>query len=208
MKTEILKLKQPEPKGFENIIKLLHRDGVMVYPTETFYGLGASCFSAAALRRIYHLKNRDPLKPLSVVASDLSMVKEIISPPPCLFDILAKEFWPGPLTLILPAAAHMPSELVGKDGNLGVRVPGHVWLRHFIAAAGFPISATSANISGEDDISDPADAVRLFQGKVDLIIDGGITPGGAPSTVVDLATASPRILREGIISAGSVKRFF
>lgn len=215
MQTTIFKLptNHLDKDRFAGILATLRRGGVMVYPTETYYGLGASCFSAMALQRIYRIKKRDPAKPLSLVAADIAMVKKIIGQPPALFDILTAEYWPGPLTLILPAAAHMPQELLGGSGvggcgTIGVRVPGHLWLRHLLAAAGFPISATSANISGEKEISDPAEAVRRFSGKVDLIIDGGETPGGFPSTIVDITSTPPQILREGAIASAQIKSFY
>jgi L-threonylcarbamoyladenylate synthase len=96
---------------------------------------------------------------------------------------------------------------MGSSRTIGVRVPDHIWLRGLVDAAGFPLTATSANLSGEGETSDPHEALRIFQGKVDLLVDGGITAGGRPSTVLDLSVRPPRVLREGAVSRESLRPF-
>jgi L-threonylcarbamoyladenylate synthase len=185
-----------EPSILAEIAVLLRADGVMAYPTDTFYGLGVNAFSAAAVAKIYALKRRDRGKPLSiVVAQARSAARDL---PPAL-EILARAFWPGPLTLVLNAAPAFPAEMLGAGGTIALRVPALPWLCDLLGRAGFPLTATSANLSGEGELDDPEAVRRLFKGRTDLIIDGGRTPGGAPSTIVDLTGGAPRLLRPGAI---------
>lgn len=183
----------------------LLEDAVAAYPTETFYALGAAAFSKKAVDKVYRLKKRDVSKPLSVIASDLDMVKEISASLPPYFRALAGEFWPGPLTLVLPAAAGLPERLLGPGRTIAVRIPPLAWLRALVGEICQPLTATSANLSGERELADPADVSALFSGKVELIVDGGPTPGGLPSTIVDLTADRPRILREGAVSAARIQ---
>jgi L-threonylcarbamoyladenylate synthase len=190
----------------DEIVEVLRRDGVIVYPTETFYGLGANVFSARAIQEVYRLKKREAIKPLSVVISDISMLDQIVSEIPPLFRPLISEYWPGPLTIILKASSEVPKELQG-EGTIGVRLTGHKWVRSLVSQAHFPITATSANISGEKEISSPHLATELYMGKVDLIVDGGVTQGIVPSTVVDMSGGEPCLVREGEISSSQLKKF-
>ena len=203
MNTQII---QVDPQKVDHaqiteIVRVLKRDGVIVFPTETFYGLGACCYSASAVNKVYALKERDKHKPLSVVNADLKMLADIVSHIPPVFEKIAGEFWPGPLTIVMEAGSRLPSSRLGPQNTIGVRLPGHVWLRELIRTAGFPLTATSANLTGGKEISQPGDAVNIFMGKVDMILDAGPTKGGLPSTVLDLTQDEPVILREGAIPA-------
>jgi len=177
----------------------------MAYPTETYYGLGAAAFSAKAVSRIFALKGRDPGKPLPVIAAGLDMVREIAAPLPSAFWTLAGEFWPGPLTLVLRAVPDWPDFLSGPGGTVAVRVPPLAWLRDLAYAMSQPLTATSANLSGERELAEPGQVRAVFEGRLDLIVDGGPTPGGAPSTVLDLTGAKPRVLREGAVPASRIR---
>jgi L-threonylcarbamoyladenylate synthase len=189
------------------VAEILNHDGVVVYPTDTFYGLGVNCFSPPAIQRAYSLKKRDPSKPLSVVISGRDMLRSVAIDIPRLFESIASEFWPGPLTIVLRASPLIPEILLGSHHTIGVRLPDHTWLRELVKTAGFPITATSANIAGEKEISDPSQAIHVFRGKVDCIVNGGITRGGLPSTVVDMTAKKPSILRQGAIPASQLERF-
>ena len=191
------------PQG--EIAEALLGGAVAAYPTETFYALGAAAFSKRGVERIYRLKGRDASKPLSVIASDLDMVAEIVAPLPAAFAALAAEFWPGPLTLVLPAAASLPEVLVGPGRTIAVRIPPLAWLRSLVAELAEPLTATSANLAGEKELADPADVAALVTGKIEWLLDGGRTPGGLPSTIVDITGESPRILREGAIPTASIR---
>jgi L-threonylcarbamoyladenylate synthase len=187
------------------IAAALLEDAVAAYPTETFYALGAAAFSRRAVEKVYRLKRRDTGKPLSVVVSDLDMVREISAPLPPSFRALAGEFWPGPLTLVLPAAARLPDFMLGPGRTIAVRIPPLPWLRAVIREISEPLTATSANLSGGKELADPAEVAAVFRGKVDVIVDGGPSPGGAPSTIVDLTSPEPRILREGAVSTARIR---
>ena len=209
MNTFIVKI-EPEKVPddvIETVAGVLLGDGVMAYPTETFYGLGAVCFSGEAVRRIYRLKARDAGKPLSLIVSSLDMIETLAIGPPPVFHRLAGEFWPGPLTLVLKASPAFPARLAGPGHTIGVRIPSVPWLRRLVHEVGLPITATSANISGEGEISDPAEVLRTFNDKVDIILDGGATPGGRASTIVDITGSTPRILREGAIPKAQLEKY-
>jgi L-threonylcarbamoyladenylate synthase len=208
MKTRILKVSHNiiAMDKIDDIVEVLRKDGIIVYPTETFYGLGVNGFSAKAIQAAYRLKKREASKPLSVMISDISMLDQIATQVPPLFRPLISEFWPGPLTIILKASPSVPAELQGK-GTIGVRLSSHKWVRALVSRARFPITATSANITGGEEISGPRKVKALFDGVVDLIVDGGRTQGFLPSTVVDLSRERPRLIREGAISSSQLKIF-
>ena len=191
--------------GVKDIAAALLEGAVAVYPTETFYALGAAALSKRGVDRVFRLKDRDPSKPLSFVVSDMDMVRDVVSSVPSAFMVLAAEFWPGPLTIVLPAAAGFPERLLGPGRTIALRIPPPVWLRSLVREMSEPLTATSANLSGERELADPDEVKALFDGRIDLLLDGGPTPGGRPSTVVDLSGETPRVLREGRISAERIE---
>jgi len=205
--TRVIRLDQglADSPQVRDIAAALLGGAVAAYPTETFYALGAAAFSRHAVDRVFRLKRREASKPLSFIVSDMDMVGEIVSSPPPVFKALAGEFWPGPLTLVLPAAAGLPDRLLGPGRTIAVRIPPLSWLRAVVRELSEPLTATSANLAGERELADPADVTALFGGKVDLIVDGGPAPGGLPSTIVDLAGPAPRILRQGRIPAARIE---
>ena len=133
------------------------------------------------------------------------MVVEIAGPLPPVFWTLAEEFWPGPLTLVLKASAAIPAFLAGPGGSIAVRIPPVSWVRRLAYEISQPLTATSANLSGEGEMTDPSAIASVFEGKIELIIDGGATPGGSPSTLLDLTTPEPRFLRVGAVSAERIR---
>ena len=208
--TRIVRL-DPGEEGIDRVKDLaqaLLAGAVAAYPTETFYALGAAAFSRKAVDRVFRLKKRDVSKPLSFIASDMDMVKSVASGFSPSFLALAGEFWPGPLTLVFPAAAGLPERLLGPGGTIAVRIPPLAWLRALVRELNEPLTATSANLAGERELADPLEVRALFDGKVDLILDGGPAPGGLPSTIVDLSGGRPRILREGRIPAARIEALF
>jgi len=209
MKTLVVRIESERISDdiIETVADVLLRDGVMAYPTETFYGLGAVCFSGKAVRRIYRLKARDAGKPLSLIVSSLDMIETLAVGRPPIFHRLASEFWPGPLTLVLKALPSFPARLAGPGHTIGVRIPSVPWLRRLVTKVGLPITATSANISGEGEISDPAEVLRTFNDKVDIMVDGGPTRGGQASTIVDITGRTPLILREGAVSKAQLEKY-
>jgi L-threonylcarbamoyladenylate synthase len=209
MKTRIIKLDPLEAKRsvVARIASVIAGDGVIVYPTDTLYGIGANSYSEKAVRRILEVKRRPAGKGMPVLISDVEMVSELSAEIPAIFQDLAARFWPGPLTLILKAAAALPAELVGSGKTIGVRLPNVPWIRELIRSAGVPLVATSANISGGREASTPEEAIRLFAREVDLIVDGGRTPMSLPSTVLDLTSEAPLLVREGAIPRAGLTEF-
>ncbi len=178
---------------------VLRRGGLVVYPTETFYGLGALARDPAALERLARAKLRPEGKPLPLVAADLAQVEEV-----ALLEgraaRLAARLWPGPLTLVLPARAGLPVEVTAGTGTVGIRVPGSALARALARAAGGALVSTSANPSGGPP---PARVDELSPGlraAVDHVLDGGPAPGGLPSTVVAVEGEEVRLVRAGAVS--------
>jgi L-threonylcarbamoyladenylate synthase len=194
-----------EPGPVKAVAAALLEDAVVAYPTETFYALGAAAFSRKAVEKVYRLKRREAAKPLSVMVSDLDMVRDISGPLPPAFRVLAAELWPGPLTLVLRASERLPEFMPGADGSIAVRIPPLAWLRRLVREISQPLTATSANLAGEKEMADPAAVAAVFRGKVDVIVDGGPSPGGAPSTIVALTADGFRILREGAVPAARIR---
>jgi len=209
MKTQVLKVDvdRIESSKIAQISSSLKKDKLVIYPTESFYGLGANCFSERAVARIYRLKQRDREKPLSVIVSGMDMVEEVTLERPDLFYSLSSQFWPGPLTIVLKASKRFPEHITGGSGTIGIRWPDHKWLNALVKKSGFPITATSANLSGKKEISSPEEAFDVFNGKVDLLIDGGQTQGKLPSTVISLVSGRPKTLRQGALSKEELNPF-
>ncbi len=209
MKTEIINIdiNRFEPDDFDLIKAVLKEDGVIAYPTDTFYGLGVNCFSEEAIRKIYLLKRRDLSKPLSIFIADLSELEELVENIPPIFELLSNEFWPGPLTMVFRASGKLPEILLGHSRSIGVRFTDIEWLRSFVRYAGFPITATSANLSDKEEVSDPECVREDFFGKIDLIVDGGRTPGLKSSTVIDISTGKVKILREGALPVSLFRKY-
>ncbi|UCC41663.1 MAG: threonylcarbamoyl-AMP synthase [Candidatus Aminicenantes bacterium] len=209
IQTQIVKIAPHmiELEKIKVIAEILQREGIIAYPTDTFYGLGANCFSENAIQRIYKLKGRKPSKPLSIVVSDIEMMQEIVFNIPHVFWQIADEFWPGPLTIILQASAKFSEYLLGAGASIGIRLPDMSWLRKLVRENGIPITATSANISGERGFTRIEEVKETFYGKVDLIVDGGETRGKLPSTVIDLTSEKLKILRVGAVSRNQLKKF-
>jgi L-threonylcarbamoyladenylate synthase len=178
---------------------------VAAYPTESFYALGAAAFSKNGVERVYRLKKREASKTLSFIVSDLDMVREVAAALPPSFTVLAGELWPGPLTLVLPAAPGLPERLLGPGRTIAVRIPPLAWLRALVGELAEPLTATSANVAGERALAEPSEVMAAFGGRIDLLIDGGPAPGGLASTIVDIAGDRPRILREGRIPAARIE---
>lgn len=209
MRTQIIKInpKKVQAQTIRIITDTLSRGGVIIYPTDTYYGLGADCLLEQAVKRIFQVKKRQFSKALPVLIADIEMARKIAAEIPPSFHTLSAEFWPGPLTLVLKAAAMLPAELVGTDQTIGIRLPAVPWLRELIRQAKFPIVATSANISGEGEIASPEKVIQVFNHRVDLIVDGGQTPGSLPSTVVDLTSGQPVLIRDGAIPGARLKKY-
>ena len=196
MNTEILSAQ--DPKTLNLALAVLQKGGLVAFPTDTVYGVGALAFDGIAVERIYAAKDRPFEKAIPVLIGDLVDLIKVSMALPVIATRLAMRYWPGALTLVVPKHLDLP-EAVSATATVGIRVPDHPLARALLRAAG-PMAVTSANISGK---LSPCTAQEVFVqlgGRIALIIDGGTTPGGVPSTVVDCTGAEPHILREGPIS--------
>ena len=171
----------------------------MGFPTETFYGLGANALSGAAVRRIFEVKGRPEAKPLLVLVDSIEMAESLVKEVPVPARDLMARYWPGPLTLVFKAAASLPDELTVGTGTVGMRVPRHPVAFGLVRAAGFPVTAPSANLSGAEPPTTAAEVRRAFDGKIELILDGGATTGGLPSTILDVTVTPPKLIRRGAV---------
>lgn len=176
----------------------LRRGELVVYPTETFYGLGALASLPKALARLAEAKLRPEGKPLPLVASDAGMAFALWEEVPEAARRLAERFWPGPLTLVAAAASGLPSALL-LGGAVGVRVPGLALARELARLAGGPLVSTSANPAGGVSPSSSAGLAPALLERIDLVLDGGPTPGGLPSTVVEVRSSGASLIREGAV---------
>ena len=183
--------------------EVLRGGGIVAYPTETFYGLGALASSRAALARLAAAKLRPVGKPLPLLAAGREMLAGLVARLDPAAVALADRFWPGPLTLVLPAAEGLPPEIAG-DGTVGVRVPGSAGARELSRLAGGPITSTSANPSGGPAPVRPADLDPGLLRRIDAVLDAGETPGGLPSTVVAVEEGAVRLLRAGAVRWGEI----
>lgn len=180
------------------------RGEVIAYPTETFYGLGADPANAAAIERIYAIKGRRAGEALPLIAADIDALRELGAEPPLLARRLAEAFWPGALTLVLPiapiASTRFPEALTAGGSTIAVRVPDHPVARAIAAIAGGLITSTSANRSGKPAASTADEVHKALGDDVAVLVDGGATPGGAPSTIVDVTSETPRLVRAGVVA--------
>jgi L-threonylcarbamoyladenylate synthase len=189
----------PDAAAIERAAAALRSGGIAAIPTDTLYGLAANPFDAAAVASIFRIKSRELERALPIVAADLAQARSVSGVWPDLADQLAWRFWPGPLTLVVSGSPQLAGEVTGGGGTVGVRVPAHVVTRHVCAAAGMPLTATSANISGRPATSDPDIVAAELGAHLDLLLDAGQTPGGPPSTIVDVTGGEPRLIRAGAI---------
>lgn len=187
--------------------KIIKTGGIVAFPTETAYGLAASIFYQDSLDRIYQIKKRDVDKPLLVLIPDTSHLDILASHVPEIAHELIKNFWPGPLTILFPAKNGLPWQVTGKTNKVGARISPHPVAQALLKEVGHPITATSANVSGKD-FCISADEVRrhLVDPPPDYILNGGITPGGKPSTIIDITTIPPKIIREGVIPKEEIEK--
>ncbi len=202
MKTIVLKVnpQHPDPASIARAAAIIRRGGLVAFPTETVYGLGADALNAQAVLGIFHAKERPAHDPLIVHIADPEQLREIAVQIPDVAWTLAQEFWPGPLTLVLYKAPQVPSEVTAGGNTVAVRLPAHPVARALIRQAGTPIAAPSANRFGHVSPTRAEHVLRDLGGRIDLILDGGSTPVGVESTVLSLISSPPVILRPGGVS--------
>jgi L-threonylcarbamoyladenylate synthase len=183
---------------------VLRDGGLVAFPTDTLYALGADAFNPIAVERVFAAKGRRWADPIPLLVGDLAMVLALASDLPDVAAPLIESHWPGPLTLLVAAAPNVSRALTASTAKIGVRLPGAPLARELILRLGRPVTGTSANRSGGNDPKDADEVYRQLRHRVDLILDSGPTPLGRPSTVVDLTMTPPHIVREGAIERAGI----
>ena len=189
----------PDAAALARAAAVLRDGGLVAFPTETFYALGAASGDPAAIRRVYAVKRRSESKPLLVLVDSIAMAESLAAEVTPRARALMGRHWPGPLTLVLRARPDLPPVLTAGTGTIGVRMSPHPVARGLVRALGVPVTAPSANPEGGAPPRNAAQVLEAFGGAIDLILDGGPTAGGPASTVVDVTTAAARVLRAGAV---------
>jgi L-threonylcarbamoyladenylate synthase len=189
----------PSAAAIAEAAAVLVSGGVVAFPTETFYGLGVAALDAVAVRRLFALKGRPESRPVLVLVDDPARIERIAVVTATARELIARH-WPGALTLVLRARDVVSAELTAGTGTIGVRQPAHPVARALAAALDAPVTAPSANLTGEAPPTTAAAVLSVFDGRIELILDGGPTSGGLPSTVLDVTVDPPRVLRQGAVT--------
>jgi L-threonylcarbamoyladenylate synthase len=200
-----MKLMPMSLEAWKLAAEVLSSGGLVVFPTDTVYGIACDPYNLEAIAKIYEAKHRPAQKALPLLLSGEHRVDMVAEGVPPAARKLAVAFWPGALTLVLRRRETVPEALSGGD-TIAVRVPNHDELRAFIESYGGAVAATSANLSGQPDAVNARQAAEYFRDTVDLIIDGGPSPGGVPSTVVNCVVDPPQVLREGALSERQIRQ--
>lgn len=191
---------QPRTQDLEGVARSLLRGGLVIFPTETLYALGAHCMHEPALERIYRLKGRPQGLPLLCLVSGVESSDVLVQEVRAEARLLMERFWPGPLTLVLPARSGIPGQLVGPGGGVGVRWSPNPLAQALVSMVGAPVVGTSANLSGQPAAATLEEIPRSILDEADAVLDGGRLPGALPSTVLDCTVWPFRILRKGVLS--------
>ncbi|MBI3811321.1 MAG: threonylcarbamoyl-AMP synthase [Nitrospirae bacterium] len=191
----------PDSGPFQNAVRqalgVIQSGGMVAFPTETFYGLGVDPFNPSAVERLFEVKGREPGRPILLVVDDIKRLEDLVKAIPEEARSLIRKFWPGPLTLLFESASHVTSALTGGTGKIGIRIPSHPVALQLLRSVGRPLTATSANPSGQPGSTTAETVAETLGPKLDLILDGGATPGGPGSTIVDATLHPPRLVRDG-----------
>jgi L-threonylcarbamoyladenylate synthase len=202
VKTRVIPVdpKEVQPELVQQACEVLRRGGLVAFPTDTLYALGANALEPAAIERVLTAKGRHHGKPLSVLVPSVEAGVALAALVPDGVRRLMHDFWPGALTVVVKASPKIPSVLTAATGTVGLRMPAGPVAQALLTAFAGPIIGTSANKSGGADPADAKTVQRAIGGQIDLILDGGRVALGVPSTVIDCTTLPARILREGAIS--------
>lgn len=198
---------RPDPRVLLRAAGIIRQGGIVAYPTETYYGLGADPFSGAAMERLFEAKGRPADRSVILLLSHAGQAFDVADPTKGMkvwLDKLARAFWPGPLTVVLPARRGRAVPALAGAGSVAVRISSCPAAWQLVRAIGGPITSTSANLSGAEPAASAQAIDAALIARIDLILDAGPAPGGLPSTLLDLTGGRPAILREGKVSAEAV----
>jgi L-threonylcarbamoyladenylate synthase len=187
-------------------VAALKRGDVISFPTETLYGLGADALNGAAVEKIYQLKGRDPANPIPVLVADRAMLNILVAEIPPLAERLIDEFWPGPLTLVLPARKDIPRPLLNSSGGVGVRISSQPIATELVRGLGRPVTATSANPSGKPPARTVEEAKNYFSAEIAVFVDGGPLVSKTGSSVAAIRGDQIKVIREGEIARSELER--
>jgi len=197
--SKVLVLPASQRGSIGRAVAMLHAGGVVAFPTDTVYGLGAHSHMASAIEKLYEIKGREHQKAIPLLLARVEDVASVTREVPEVAWRLAERFWPGPVTLVLPKAATVLDVLTAGTGSVAVRIPAHAVTLELISALGAPLAATSANLSGQPEAVTAEEVQDALGARVTLVLDGGRCPGGVASTVVDLTSSPPTIRRRGAL---------
>jgi L-threonylcarbamoyladenylate synthase len=203
--TESFKAKEPRAE-IVGAVAALRRGEIIVFPTETLYGLGADALNLTAVEKIFELKGRDSANPIPLLVADRRMLDTLVAEVSPLAEKLITSFWPGPLTIVLPARKNIPGLLLNSSGGVGVRISSQPISNKLINQLGRPLTATSANPSGKPGARTVEEAKRYFAGKIDIFVNGGELPSKTGSTVIEIRKDSLAIIRAGEIGRAELQR--
>lgn len=205
--TDVLTLdaRRPDPVGIARAAALLRAGGLVAFPTETVYGLGAHALDTRAVRRIFAAKGRPAEDPLIVHVHDVSEIRSLTAEVPAAAAALASRFWPGPVTMVMRRSELVPAEVTAGLDTVALRVPAHPIAHALITAAGIPIAAPSANLFSRPSPTRAEHVMQDLAGRIDLVIDGGPTEVGVESTVIDVTGPTPTVLRPGAITLEMIR---
>ena len=201
MKTSVIEQTNPQSAKFAQ--EVLQAGGVIAIPTDTVYGIACLVNKRESIQRLYTIKQRELMKAIPMLIGTLEQTSNITASFPSAAYTLSQHFWPGALTLVMNKHPDLPFELTSYP-TVGIRMPDHDWLRMLMQSCG-PLAATSANISGQPSLPTAQEVLDKLSGRVDLLIDGGVCPGGIPSTVIDCTFSPVKVLREGGIPESTIR---
>lgn len=201
MATDLIEISQTEPQSaaIERAAAAIRRGKIVAIPTDSLYSLVADPFNLHAVGKVFAAKGREYSRSLPLFVRDILMAEELASELNSRFFVLARRFWPGPLTIIVPASAKLPLKVTGNTGRLALRQPNSLVATALLEALDQPLISTSANISGQPTCSSGIDAFATMDGRIDLVLDGGVC-AGMGNTTVDITEPYWRMIREGAIS--------
>ncbi len=203
MKTEVLRA--DHPIALRHALDVLNNGGLVVFPTDTVYGLAALPAKPEFIERLYVVKGRDSARAIAVLIGSIEELSKVAKEPGDTAIRLARRFWPGPLTIVVPRHPDLP-EILSPRPTIGVRMPDHPIALQLLKLTG-PLAVTSANLSGKENTTTVEEVLAQLDSRVHLVLDGGKTPGGLPSTVVDCTGQELEILRQGPISREEIENF-
>ena len=199
-------IRPDNPETRKVAAEIIKAGGLIAYRTDTFYGIGADPLNAEAVGKIKILKGREEGKPILLLIADFTDAESLVASKPEAYEVLSRSMWPGPLTIVVPAVDDLPVELTASTRTIGLRLPDRQEVRQLVRECGGRLTATSANPSGSEAARSALDVSRYFQEGLDLIIDSGEVTATEASSVIDVASSVPRLLREGAVSRSEIER--